>query len=69
MGGQVRNETPLSDDQQQPTVAVRGLGITDGSTNAESREGEGPQAQAEHGVATDWVITRLNVNQGEKSKE
>ena len=40
-----------------------------GSTNAESREGEGPQAQAEHGVATDWVITLLNVNQGEKSKE
>ena len=40
-----------------------------GSTNAESREGEGPQAQAEHGVVADWVITRLNVNQGEKSKE
>ena len=41
MGGQVRNKTPLSDDQQL-TVAVRGLGITEGysySDDAENREG------------------------------
>ena len=39
MGGQVRNKTPLSDDQQL-TVAVRGLGISEGYSNdAESREG------------------------------
>ena len=41
MGGQVRNKTPLSDDQQL-TVAVLGLGITVGysySDDAESREG------------------------------
>ena len=40
MGGQVRNKTPLSDDQQL-TVAVRGLGITEGysySNDAASRE-------------------------------
>ena len=39
MGGQVRNKTPLSDDQQL-TVAVRGLSITEGYNNdAESRGG------------------------------
>ena len=52
--------------QWQSVVSESQIG---GSTNAESREGEGPQAQAEHGVVADWVITRLNVNQGEKSKE
>ena len=33
------------------------------------RAGKGAPGIAEQSVATDWFITRLNVNQGEKSKE
>ena len=33
------------------------------------RAGKGAPGIAQQSVATDWVITRLNVNQGEKSKE